>query len=123
MLKTTRSLKYHAGWQMTIKPGTIPGAARIRAAVQNCINNLPEDFRSVVVMVDVEGMDYQEVSEAVGKPLGTIKSRLARAVCVCGIVWSPSGNFYRLEYVLKGRKDYESATFSQRMAANIGISG
>ena len=51
----------------------------LEQAVQNCINNLPEDFRSVVIMVDVEGMDYQEVSEAVGKPLGTIKSRLARA--------------------------------------------
>ena len=53
--------------------------AELERAVQNCINNLPEDFRSVVIMVDVEGMDYQEVSEAVGKPLGTIKSRLARA--------------------------------------------
>jgi RNA polymerase sigma-70 factor (ECF subfamily) len=51
----------------------------LEQAVQNCINNLPEDFRSVVIMVDVEGMDYQEVSVAIGKPLGTIKSRLARA--------------------------------------------
>jgi RNA polymerase sigma-70 factor (ECF subfamily) len=33
----------------------------------------------VVVLVDVQGMDYEEVSTAVGKPLGTIKSRLARA--------------------------------------------
>jgi len=30
-------------------------------------------------MVDVEGLDYQEVAVAIGKPLGTIKSRLARA--------------------------------------------
>jgi len=30
-------------------------------------------------MVDVEGLDYQEVSTAIGKPLGTVKSRLARA--------------------------------------------
>jgi len=30
-------------------------------------------------MVDVEGLDYQEVSDAIGKPLGTVKSRLARA--------------------------------------------
>ena len=33
----------------------------------------------MVVLVDVQGMDYEEVSVAVGKPLGTIKSRLARA--------------------------------------------
>jgi RNA polymerase sigma-70 factor (ECF subfamily) len=51
----------------------------LEQAVQNCINNLPVDFRFVVILVDVEGMDYQEVSIAVGKPLGTIKSRLARA--------------------------------------------
>jgi len=49
------------------------------AAVQHCMNDLPEEFRAVVVMVDVEGLDYQEVAEATGKPLGTVKSRLARA--------------------------------------------
>ncbi len=49
------------------------------SAVQHCINALPEEFRSAVLMIDVEGLDYQEVAEAIGKPLGTIKSRLARA--------------------------------------------
>lgn len=53
--------------------------SELERAVQSCITNLPEEFRSVVLMVDVEGLDYQEVSDAVGKPLGTIKSRLARA--------------------------------------------
>lgn len=48
-------------------------------AVQHCLDNLPTDFRIVAVMVDVEGLDYQVVSDAVGKPLGTIKSRLYRA--------------------------------------------
>jgi len=47
--------------------------------LQNCITGLPEEFRSVVLMVDIEGLDYQEVSSAIGKPLGTVKSRLARA--------------------------------------------
>lgn len=48
-------------------------------AIQRCLNSLPDDFRSVVIMVDIEGMDYQEVSSSLGKPLGTVKSRLARA--------------------------------------------
>jgi RNA polymerase sigma-70 factor (ECF subfamily) len=48
-------------------------------AVQDCINHLPEEFRAVVVMVDMQAMDYQEAAEIIGKPLGTIKSRLARA--------------------------------------------
>jgi RNA polymerase sigma-70 factor (ECF subfamily) len=48
-------------------------------AVQSCLQGLSDEFRAVVVMVDVEGMDYQEVSNAIGKPLGTVKSRVARA--------------------------------------------
>jgi RNA polymerase sigma-70 factor, ECF subfamily len=52
--------------------------AELEGALQTCLQGLPEDFRMVVLMVDVEGMDYQEVSDATGKPLGTVKSRLAR---------------------------------------------
>jgi len=48
-------------------------------AVQSCLEGLTDEFRVVVVMVDVEGLDYQEVSIAIGKPLGTVKSRVARA--------------------------------------------
>jgi RNA polymerase sigma-70 factor (ECF subfamily) len=51
----------------------------LNQAIQRCLNGLPDDFRSVVVLIDIEGADYQEVSLAVGKPLGTVKSRLARA--------------------------------------------
>jgi RNA polymerase sigma factor (sigma-70 family) len=51
----------------------------LNSAIQHCLDNLPDDFRSVVVLVDVQGMDYTEASEVTGKPLGTIKSRLARA--------------------------------------------
>jgi RNA polymerase sigma-70 factor (ECF subfamily) len=53
--------------------------AEIEHAIQHCLENLPDDFRAVVVMVDVQGLDYGEVAIAIGKPLGTIKSRLARA--------------------------------------------
>jgi len=53
--------------------------AELEQALQTCLHGLPEEFRAVVLMVDVEGLDYQEVSLATGKPLGTIKSRLARA--------------------------------------------
>lgn len=53
--------------------------AELGKALQNCLSGLPDDFRSVVLMVDIEGMDYQEASDAIGKPLGTVKSRLARA--------------------------------------------
>jgi len=53
--------------------------AELAEALQNCLNGLPAEFRSVVVLVDIQGMDYTEAAQATGKPLGTIKSRLARA--------------------------------------------
>lgn len=48
-------------------------------AIQRCIQNLPEDFRTAIVLIDVQGLDYQEAAEITRIPLGTIKSRLARA--------------------------------------------
>jgi RNA polymerase sigma-70 factor (ECF subfamily) len=51
----------------------------LQQAIQHCIDNLPQDFRVVLVMVELEGLDYKEVAQAISKPLGTIKSRMARA--------------------------------------------
>jgi RNA polymerase sigma-70 factor (ECF subfamily) len=51
----------------------------LQKAIQHCLDNLPDEFRLAVVMVDVQGMDYMEAAEVMGKPIGTIKSRLARA--------------------------------------------
>jgi len=51
----------------------------LQRAIQQCLDRLPDEFRSTVVMVDIQGLDYFEASQASGKPIGTIKSRLARA--------------------------------------------
>ncbi|KAF0106895.1 MAG: RNA polymerase sigma-70 factor ECF subfamily [Anaerolineaceae bacterium] len=48
-------------------------------AIQHCLDALPADFRTVVVLADIQGLDYSEVARAARVPLGTIKSRLARA--------------------------------------------
>jgi RNA polymerase sigma-70 factor (ECF subfamily) len=53
--------------------------AELQRAIQHCLDNLPGDFRATVIMVDVQGLDYFEAAQAIGKPIGTIKSRLARA--------------------------------------------
>jgi RNA polymerase sigma-70 factor (ECF subfamily) len=53
--------------------------SELAQAIQGCIDKLPIDFKVVLVLVDVQGMDYQEAAHVIGKPLGTIKSRLARA--------------------------------------------
>jgi len=54
-------------------------ADELEHAIQHCLDTLPVDFRTVVVLADVQGMDYSEVATAARVPLGTIKSRLARA--------------------------------------------
>ena len=51
----------------------------LQEAIQHCINELDDKFRTILVLVDVEGMDYESASEVVNSPLGTVKSRLARA--------------------------------------------
>ena len=53
--------------------------AELEHAIAHCLEQLPQDFRAVVVLVDVQGMDYEEVAASVRTPLGTVKSRLARA--------------------------------------------
>ncbi len=49
------------------------------SVVQHCIDRLPKEFKAVVILVDLQGMDYQEAAQVCRIPLGTIKSRLARA--------------------------------------------
>jgi RNA polymerase sigma-70 factor (ECF subfamily) len=51
----------------------------LQRAIQHCLDKLPDEFRATVVLVDIQGLDYYEASQAIGKPIGTIKSRLARA--------------------------------------------
>jgi RNA polymerase sigma-70 factor, ECF subfamily len=54
-------------------------ADEVEHAIQHCLDNLPLEFKTVVVMADIQGMDYTEVATSIRVPLGTIKSRLARA--------------------------------------------
>jgi len=52
--------------------------AELEHAIQHCLQNLPDDFKVIIVLVDLQGFDYTEVAKVVKRPLGTIKSRLAR---------------------------------------------
>ncbi len=48
-------------------------------AVQEAISALDEEYRVVVVMRDIQGYSYNEIADALGINLGTVKSRLSRA--------------------------------------------
>ncbi len=54
-------------------------ADELEHAIQHCLDALPTEFRTVVVLADIQGLDYTEVAASVRVPLGTVKSRLARA--------------------------------------------
>ena len=46
--------------------------------IQHALNGLPNDFRMTVVLADIEGMSYEEISIAMKCSLGTVRSRLHR---------------------------------------------
>ena len=71
-----RQFLKQAGLDGALEPGRL---LELAEAIQHCLNELSIDFRTVVVLIDVQGMDYAEAAEVAGTPLGTIKSRLARA--------------------------------------------
>ncbi len=54
---------------------TIETVARVRQA----ISTLPENYREIVVLCDLEEMSYEEAASALGCPVGTVRSRLHRA--------------------------------------------
>jgi len=49
-----------------------------RAILLRALEEIPEDLKMVIILRDLQGLSYQEVSEALGLPEGTVKSRLNR---------------------------------------------
>jgi len=50
-------------------------------ALRTALSELPEIFRAVVVMCDIEGLTYEEIAVTLELNLGTVKSRIARGRC------------------------------------------
>ena len=53
--------------------------SELKSAIERCFEALPDDFRIVVVMSDVEDYSYEEISKVARISLGTVKSRISRA--------------------------------------------
>ena len=51
----------------------------LRRDIERAVDALPEAFRIVVVLAEMEGFSYQEIARMLAVPIGTVRSRLARA--------------------------------------------
>ena len=60
-------------------PEQMAERGELSAEIQRAILSVPMDQRTVLVLVDVQGLSYEEAAEASGVSLGTVKSRLSRA--------------------------------------------
>src|ERR1700757_3625165 len=60
-------------------PETILMARSSRELLQKAIDELPVHFREILLLCEVEEMSYQEISETLAVPIGTVMSRLSRA--------------------------------------------
>ena len=47
--------------------------------IHAAIDKLPENYKSVIILRDIQGLDYELISNIIGVPLGTVKSRINRA--------------------------------------------
>lgn len=64
----------HRSWSPTT-----PARAAAAADVELALAELPDDFRVAIVLVDIEGLSYEEAAAVLDCPVGTVRSRLFRA--------------------------------------------
>lgn len=57
----------------------VEGQFAARDAIDRALASLPQEMREVIVLRDVQGLDYSEIAAAVGVPIGTVESRIFRA--------------------------------------------
>lgn len=80
----------------------------LREHIDRALKALPCHHRAVVVLADIEELGYAEIAEVVGVPVGTVRSRLARARCALQrLLWQDAR-----EYGL--RADVDSAARAAR---------
>jgi RNA polymerase sigma-70 factor (ECF subfamily) len=69
------------GWLADIsqEPARLSESGELSQIIVNSLKRLRPEYRLILALVDIEGMNYAEAALAAGIPLGTVKSRLARA--------------------------------------------
>jgi RNA polymerase sigma-70 factor (ECF subfamily) len=60
-------------------PGNDAGALEAHTDLERALQQLPEEFRTVLLLAEVEGLPLEEVAQVMNCPVGTVKSRIFRA--------------------------------------------
>jgi RNA polymerase sigma factor (sigma-70 family) len=76
-------------WQ---EPQPSPEAALLQRhdgeTIRRLVAALPQQFREVIVLRDINNLSYRDIAEAAGVPIGTVMSRLARARSMLRAAWN-----------------------------------
>lgn len=62
-----------------LKPDEIISNLETKEAIKTAMTQLPEQFRTAIVLRELQGLQYEEIAELLGCALGTVKSRIWRA--------------------------------------------
>jgi RNA polymerase sigma-70 factor (ECF subfamily) len=65
--------------EQSFDPETLLLQKAYRQSLSQALENLPANFREVLVLREIEGLSYKEIADVVGIPIGTVMSGLARA--------------------------------------------
>jgi RNA polymerase sigma factor RpoE len=60
-------------------PESLLQSKQIGQTVNHAMDELPEELRTAIVLREIEGLSYEEISQAMGCPIGTVRSRIFRA--------------------------------------------
>jgi RNA polymerase sigma-70 factor (ECF subfamily) len=60
-------------------PESLLASREIAESVNDSIQALPEELRTAIVLREIEGLSYEEIAQAMGCPIGTVRSRIFRA--------------------------------------------
>ena len=76
----------------------------LRLAVRSALEQLPEDFRKVILLREISGLSYEEIGEVTGLEAGTVKSRIFRARKKLAALLLASGNISGLSASISSKK-------------------
>lgn len=86
--------------------------------IVNALSVLPDDFRTIVFLSDIEGYTYDEIAEFMDCPIGTVRSRLHRAR---KMLYSLLFQYANEKGFIKSRRKETSPSHSAKLLQNLGI--